>query len=269
MRKLNNLFYLSIAACLFTGCQKVVNTNLHDAASKYVIEGVVTNAGACSVLISSTTNVSNDNIFKGISGALVQIRDNDSAAVTLPEKTAGVYGTTAIKGVCGHTYRLTVTIKEAVFTAVSTMPKQVALDAVAVSQQSISGKSLLVAIANYTDPEESGNYYNFVEYINQSQQPANFVNSDNLSNGRAVSFPLLSPLTMQTDNIDNIHKGDTVRVEMQCIDANVYKYWYSLNAGASGSDVLTTPANPVSNIVGEALGYFSAHTAQTKKVIVK
>lgn len=42
-----------------------------------------------------------------------------------------------------------------------------------------------------------------------------------------------------------------------------------MNVGASGSDILATPANPVNNISGGALGYFSAHTTQIKKTIVK
>ncbi len=57
---------------------------------------------------------------------------------------------------------------------------------------------------------------------------------------------------------------------MMCIDAAVYKYWYSfLTGGASGDSNSASPANPVTNIKGGALGYFSAHTLQTKTVVVQ
>lgn len=55
---------------------------------------------------------------------------------------------------------------------------------------------------------------------------------------------------------------------MLCISPEVYKYWYSLNAGATGGNNAASPANPVSNISGGALGYFSAQTAQTKYIDV-
>jgi hypothetical protein len=260
---------MSIAACLLAGCEKVIDAGLHDGESKYVIEGIVNNTGTCSVLVSSTLRFSDNNNFHGISSALIQITDNGGSAVTLTQSSAGVYASTLIKGTPGHTYHLQVAIGQDTFTATCIMPVQVKLDTIGVALQSFSGHSKLVANVTYTDPPEPGNYYHFVQYINQRQDAGIFVSSDNLTNGRLVNLPLVSPLTLQTDDENDIRKGDTVRIEMQCIDANVYKYWYSLNTASTGSDVLATPANAVSNISGGALGYFSAHTAQKKKVIVK
>jgi len=55
---------------------------------------------------------------------------------------------------------------------------------------------------------------------------------------------------------------------MICNDAAVYKYWYSLNDGATGTGQSASPANPVTNISGGALGYFSAQTVRTKGIKV-
>jgi hypothetical protein len=64
--------------------------------------------------------------------------------------------------------------------------------------------------------------------------------------------------------------NDFVSVEMQCISSPTYLYYYSLRqisgAGAGGG---TTPSNPPSNIMGGALGLFSAHTVQRKKIQIK
>ena len=63
--------------------------------------------------------------------------------------------------------------------------------------------------------------------------------------------------------------GDQVTVDMLCLDPAVYKYWYSLDRGATGGGISgATPANPVTNISGGALGYFSAHTLQSKTMVV-
>ncbi|MEO6219108.1 MAG: DUF4249 domain-containing protein, partial [Ginsengibacter sp.] len=68
---------------------------------------------------------------------------------------------------------------------------------------------------------------------------------------------------------EKIMSGDTILLDMQCIDAAVYKYWFSLNQSATGNSQSASPANAVTNINGGALGYFSAHTLQTKSVIVQ
>ncbi|HKZ66576.1 MAG TPA: hypothetical protein VJ111_09490, partial [Chitinophagaceae bacterium] len=67
---------------------------------------------------------------------------------------------------------------------------------------------------------------------------------------------------------EDIKSGDTVKLDMLCIDPAVYKYWYSVNQSATGNSQSASPANPVSNISGGALGYFSAHTIQTKTLLV-
>lgn len=50
---------------------------------------------------------------------------------------------------------------------------------------------------------------------------------------------------------------------MQCVDKAVNLYFVSMSQTNGES---ATPANPVSNIAGGALGYFSAYTKQIKKV---
>jgi hypothetical protein len=63
--------------------------------------------------------------------------------------------------------------------------------------------------------------------------------------------------------------GDTVAVEMHCIDPAMYKYWFSLSQSATGETETASPANPVTNLSGGTLGYFSAHTVRSKSIIVK
>ena len=145
-------------------------------------------------------------------------------------------------------------------TIVGTMPAPVNFDVLYIDRVSVAGRNRIVANVGYQDPQAPGNNYNFVRYVNGVQRPDVYVNNDNLSNGRAVFLALYSPAEIREE--EDLVEGDSLRVEMQCIDANVYKFWYSLNASASGSDVLVTPSNPVSNVTGGALGYFSAHTVQ-------
>jgi hypothetical protein len=65
-----------------------------------------------------------------------------------------------------------------------------------------------------------------------------------------------------------LKSGDQVTIAMFNISQPVYQYWYSLTNDASGSNN-AAPSNPVTNIQGGALGFFSAHTIQHKSLIVK
>lgn len=260
MKRIAPVICIITAAGIFTACEKVINAGLHPAEKKYVIEGIITNEDTCRVLLSTTSNFTDDNNFRGVSGAVIQVSDNGGTPVTLAEVKKGVYENLHISGIPGHTYQLKVMIEGHVFTASSQMPAPVAFDALYVSRASVAGRNRVVANVGYRDPQEPGNSYNFVQYVNGEQRPDIFVNNDNLSNGRDVFLALYSPAEIREE--DDLKEGDSLYVEMQCIDPNVYKFWYSLNTGASGSDVLATPSNPVSNVTGGALGYFSAHTVQ-------
>jgi hypothetical protein len=57
---------------------------------------------------------------------------------------------------------------------------------------------------------------------------------------------------------------------MYCIDRNIYNYFFSLLQVSAGNGGFQTasPDNPVTNITGGALGYFSAHTINLEKLIV-
>ncbi|HYH13663.1 MAG TPA: DUF4249 domain-containing protein, partial [Flavisolibacter sp.] len=101
-----------------------------------------------------------------------------------------------------------------------------------------------------------------VQYINDRKNKDIFVQNDDLTNGRKNTNTLFN-------HDDEIKSGDRIRVELQTIDQPVYKYWYSLWQGATGGGNAASPANPLSNLSGSALGYFSAHALSSKTVIVE
>lgn len=270
---MKNSIHLSIllfAAGLFASCERVIDINLNSAAPKYVIEGVITNQQdvAAKVLISQTKNFDENNTFPPVTGAVVTITDNGGTPVTLAEKSDGSYQTTAFTGTPGHTYALSVTINGAVYTATSTMPVQINMDSLYVSDENLFGDVKKMANIDFVDPAGKGNAYRWVQYVNSKKEKTIFVRDDDLTDGKQVNRKLFYFNDDDDDDSRDIKTGDNLRVDMMCIDMNVYKYWYSLNASATGENQQATPANPVTNIKGGALGYFSAHTYQTKEIIV-
>ncbi|HEY6899308.1 MAG TPA: DUF4249 domain-containing protein [Puia sp.] len=262
----SGLILVTSVAVLFSACQKVINVKLSPGASKYVVQGVITDQpGTCSVSITTTKDFSADNTFPGVSGAIVKV-ENGGTVYTLTETTPGTYATSAITGEPGKTYNMTAIVDGNTYTASSTMPQPVDLDSMYISKE-ILGDKLYVTIA-YTDPGGTPNYYRWVQYLNGVKEKTIFIDDDEFTDG----LTLKNQLNYNNDTDDpnrDIKIGSTVRIDMICLDSAAYKYWYSLSNEASGNGSSNSPGNPISNIKGGCLGYFSAQAVRTKTLVVK
>jgi hypothetical protein len=216
------------------------------------------------VTISQTKDFSDDNRFAGISGASVTI-ENNGLVTSLEDKGNGVYQAGNITGVPGQTYHLAVRMGNAVYTATSIMPQPVALDSLYISKGMMSDDNYVTVV--YQDPAGTPNYYRFVQYVNGKKEKSIFVSSDEFTDGHKVKDHLFYMFD-KDDSTRKIKSGDLVKVDMMTIDPAVYKYWFSMSQGATGENQSASPANPVTNIKGGALGYFSAQTWQSKSVQV-
>lgn len=247
-----------------TSCEKVIDVALQDSEKQYVIEGIVTNKpGDCMVRVSQTKNFNDNNAFAGITGAVVSVTDNEGNTIALPGAEAGVYRSATFAGATGKTYTLHVEVNGKVFTATGTMPVGVNMDSLYVKEESFFGEKLKLANVNYQDPPGKGNCYRFVQYVDGKKEKSIFIRDDDYSDGNASTITLFTA----PDDETKIKTGTVVRVEMQCITAPVYKYWFSLFQGATGNSNAASPANPVTNIAGGALGYFSVHTVQRQTTV--
>ncbi len=259
-------FLIILISCsFFISCRKVIDLDLGDNEPRYVIEGVITNLpGSGKVLLTRSKNFDGDNQFPGVSGALVVIRDN-GIPYTLTETSPGVYENNLINGTPGHLYELTVNIGSEQFSASSTMPQHVPLDTLLIETGPF-GQFKFPTIA-YTDPAGINNGYRFIQYLNGVKDPAIFWNDDEFTDGLQEILQLDSGIDRE-DDPRNIKSGDEVKIELLSIDDAVLKYWYTLrNGGASGQGNTVAPANPITNISGGALGYFSAHSVSSRTVI--
>lgn len=253
--------YFILSLLLVTGlsaCKKIISVDLNSAPTQLVIEGMVTNASTTQVTITQSVKFSSDNIFPAVSGAVVVITDNLGQTYTLTETTPGNYTNNYLTGVPGRTYNLSVTTDGINYLASSTMPQLVNFDTLLTESFTFFGKQIIDIKPKYTDPLGFGNNYQFIETINHTINKRIFVWDDRLNDGGVSTRPLI-----ETDS--TINPGDTVEVEMRCIDKNIFRYFTALMDFQNNS---ATPANPDSNISGGCLGYFSAYTRQRRKVIV-
>jgi len=263
MKRTNRIKYLSIIA-IFTlfACKKVISLDLSTAPSTIVIEGNVTNdTDYFQVNITKTVGFYQSNTFPTISGAIVKIIDSTvGTSDSLIETQAGVYTTTKKRiGIIGHTYLLDVIAGGKEYKSSSTMPKIVPLDSISFLTTTVFGRFNTNAVVNFQDPQGVSNYYNFIETFRNIPPKQIHVIDDRISDGRYISRQIFNDSTLN-------HK-DTVDIEMQCIDKNVFKYLEELSGQDATNGQPTSPADPTSNITNGALGYFSAHTIQRKRAV--
>lgn len=254
---------------VFSSCRKVIDVDIKNAEPKYVVEAIVSDStGETKVLLSTTKNISENNDFPGISGATVTITDNTGIVTAFTETTAGYYETPGFTGEPGKTYSLYVNFNSQTFTASSTMPQKINLDTLFTSNEILFGETRKLANIAYQDPLGKGHCYRYVQYVNGKKTKPIFANNDDYSDGKYVETKLWYLVDEDENKDEEIKSGDTVRIDMLCIEPAVYKYWFSVYQSATGNSQSASPANPVTNIKGGALGYFSAQTIQTRSVLV-
>lgn len=250
---------------LLVSCERVIDVDLNSAAPKHVIEGKITDEQRqYQVRITRTRDFDEDNVFEAVEDARVILSDEQGREENLINSGAGIYETVEMTGTPGRTYHLKATIDEQDFTASSTMPEPVFLDSLYVERFTGFGEAVLIPIVSYTDPPGTRNFYRHELYVNDARVLARYISTDKGIDGEKVERTL--PFFSMDEDM-RIEAGDTVVVEMQSITEPVYDYLFSLEQTINQS--VATPANPVSNLNGGALGYFSAHTVQQKVLVVE
>ena len=258
-------FFLLLSA--LTSCQKVIEFDLNTSDPKVIIEADITDqTDGYQVKITKTVNFSAPNNYPAVKGAVVTITDELGAVQTLTESLAGVYTLKGAKGVSGKTYALKIVAEGKTYTATSKMPKLVPFLGVEVRENTFPGPASdtsYLYMPVFVDPaNEQNNYLFFLSVKGKRDKGFDNIFNDNIINGVRNQRPVIASEDFK------VSSKDTVTVEMRCIDKGVYDYFYSLNEITSANGGSATPANPVSNISGGALGYFSAHTVRKVAAII-
>jgi hypothetical protein len=270
--KLAKYSTLLLALALLASCEKVVDLNLKTTTSQLVFEGNLADDGRpCLVTLSRSANYTDTNTFQAVSGATVTLTDNAGGQETLRESTStpGQYAGATLLGVSGRTYTLRVETGGTAYVATSTLPAPVVpFDKLSTQLSAVGNR--IQAVVDFDDPVGLGNSYLYRQYRNGRLNNSIFVQNDQFNDGKKVTQVLrtMGPSNDPND-VNKLVSGDSLRVEMQNIDAGVYEYFRTLNLILTTNPATaTTPANPKSNFSGGVLGYFSAHSRRVKTIKV-
>jgi Domain of unknown function (DUF4249) len=262
-------FMLSFLMLLiFSGCQKVINVDLNEAAPHIVIEGLISDQrGPYTVTISKSGSYFNQPVLQMVSGAQVIITDSSGILDSLKEISAGVYLTSRTRGIPGRTYTLKVVSENQEYDGSTTMLSHVDIDSLLLVKSTSQRLDLGGNNRNpnhveihcfFKDPVEK-NFYRLKVSKNDSINTQSYrLYDDQYTNGEE------SELRVAYATI-----GDTFRIELLSLDQSTYEYYRTLSDLLFTNPIFgSTPANPNTNLSNGALGYFGACAISTRTIII-
>jgi hypothetical protein len=257
------IFSVLIVTVLFSSCEKVIDLKLDSTDSKLVIEAILTDLDVRHIVsLTKTVNFDASNTKVPVSGAIVSIKEENGPTITYTEQTPGNYISTRYKAIPGKKYTMSVVVNGKTYIATSIMPLAVPIKSLSQIELSAFGENRKIVQVNYNDPAGIANFYYNRVFVNNLKKERYYVESDRFNDGREVKNNIF------IDEPDLV-TGDKVKVQLLTIDANVYKYLFSITQITGNGGPPTTPANPESNFNNGALGFFSASSFTVDSLVIK
>jgi len=251
---------------LFSGCEKVIDVDLNEANPAVVIEANLTNStNFAEVLLTKTGSYFGDSPIEQISDASVIIKDEFGSDFVLNEVEKGLYRSDKILFQPEVTFQLSVEVESEKFESSSRLNPAVLIDSLVYYYD--EGFAFLdagyIVKIYFIDPPEKSNYYRIKIFENDTLRNSTedlIVFDDRLIDGQSLEVTLRGVI---------FEPDDTVSIQLISLDEGAYEYFHTFYELINVNPGSAAPANPTSNISNDALGYFSAWSADEKTVIIK
>lgn len=275
MRKYSTLFLFSTLLLGFTmvGCQKEIQLDLREAATKYVLEGNLDDSTGFKLRITQSKPFYDDNTFNPISTASVVVSDDAGNSYTIPYDTSGYYIDTTLLAVAGRTYTVQVNDNGNEFVSSATVPQKTLIKKVTIGSFNFGGGPDGPGIVRflqvwYDEHPGTGDHYRVI-YNNPNDPKSSLginLQDDRFGDGIETQILIFGG---RDDGEGKLEIGDTVSVSLQSIDKAAYDYLYTLDLISTdrGGGAIT-PTDPTSNWSNKALGVFIATTIDGKFVVI-
>ena len=264
---------------LFTACEKDIDFDYHEIAPLVVVEGRVTNEGT-EVHITHSRSVNDSVRGKTLPGATVVI-SCDGHTDTLTYHPADDCYKSPMTGEAGKTYHLSIDFEGKHYESTSTMPDPAPIVSTQFYWMKVLEERLLVNVLWAEDPHPDTRDYYYFRMDRRSSHPHALAKSKNHpkayrwnvfdDRGNPPGFVFrdihcMMERTAEEDKEDDwdriLYEGDTVTIQLMTIDQPTYNYFRTLTSGQGGG------ANPISNITGGCLGYFTAASVSRSDTLI-
>jgi hypothetical protein len=285
---------LVLSGFFLMGCEKKVDFRLHDQPDKLVVEGIIENDQPPIVILSKSvgyfSKISADILNNSfVHGAEVFV-SNGSLTHKLKEYSRSLGNnislyyysvdssnlSTAFVGQLNHQYSLKIVSGGKEYTAITTIPDLTKkIDSVWWKKPPVTSDSTkVIVMVRATDPPGFGDYIRYYTKTNKEPfyPPVNSTFDDYFIDGTTYELQVDKGVdrNLSVDFDENFfRRGDTVGLKLSNIDKATYDFWRTMEFSyASLGDPFSSPTKVLSNIKGDALGYFGGYASQYRTIII-
>jgi len=281
-------------ALFLFGCEKNIDFNLKNSANKLVVEATIENGQAPMVILTKSVGFFSKISPEILSQSFVHGADvfisNGTRTHKLKEYSQTIsqgisfyfYTTdsgslsTAFVGELNHAYSLRIVSQGKEYTSTTTIPNITKrIDSLWWNQApATTDTSKVIVIVKATDPPGYGDYVRyFTKRNNEPFYPGiNSVFDDLFIDGTTYELQVDPGVDRNVERNDNnrfFKRGDTVTLKLSNIDKATYDFWRTMEYSyASVGNPFSTPVKVLSNINGDALGYFGGYASQYRSIII-
>jgi hypothetical protein len=277
------------------GCEKDVDFDLDDAGPKLVVEGTIEAGQPPVVILTRSLSYFSTITPEQLTGSFVHQAEvtisNGSLSHRLKEyavpltPTVSLYYysidssslSTAFTGQVNTNYSLSIVSGGQTYTAVTRIPDTTKrIDSVwwKLPPGNSTDTSRVIVMVKATDRPGYGDYVRY--YTSKNAEPffpgLNSVFDDLFIDGTTYELQVEPGWDRNLDREEDdlfFHKGDTVTLKLSAIDRATYDFWRTMEFSyASVGNPFSTPVKVLSNIRGNALGYFGGYASQYRTIII-
>jgi hypothetical protein len=285
---------LVLSGFFLMGCEKKVDFRLHDQPDKLVVEGIIENDQPPIVILSKSvgyfSKISADILNNSFVHGAEVVVSNGSLTHKLKEYSRSLGNnislyyysvdssnlSTAFVGQLNHQYSLKIVFGGKEYTATTTIPDLTKkIDSVWWKKPPVTSDSTkVIVMVRATDPPGFGDYIRYYTKTNKEPfyPPVNSTFDDYFIDGTTYELQVDKGVdrNLSVDFDENFfRRGDTVGLKLSNIDKATYDFWRTMEFSyASLGDPFSSPTKVLSNIKGDALGYFGGYASQYRTIII-
>ncbi len=269
--------YISLVILLLaiSSCTERINIDLDESYARLAVEGYITlEEGEQHVKLTKTANYFYNNPPQGVTQAQVKVTSGDSAILFVEDlENPGYYRAPVdFRGIPEQVYSLEIQLKDAInnsvyYQSTETMPHHPAVIDSIELEYNAQWERWLVHLYAWEPP--AVNYYLFNGYVNgeiiTDSVSRKSVTDDKLYNGNYTGG-----ITVMVLYKDEISPGDTFTLSLSNITKSYFEFILNVQEEIQPKNPLFSgpPANVISNIDNDAVGYFAAYSSSYASVLV-
>lgn len=250
-----------LTAFLFS-CEEDVVIDLNNIDKKLVVEAYVSNSTpVAEVSLSYSQGFYDAPVVDLLSNAKVILTSSKGESEELSLNDKNTYVSTNLKADYGNSYNLNIEVDDQLVEVNTKIPSKIEIGNVLFVPNPFFGSDdSLNTIVNVPDEVGVNNYFRLkVNKKGKKKGNEYYVVDDTFGKDGIISMPIY---------FKTFTWGDTVIVELQHLNRDIYDYYIGLSDNLGGSFNSIAPGNPISNMPDDVLGFIAGMSIDIDTLVV-